>query len=66
MAMNKDLSKVVDFMRLFGKLKDWSDDDPDSLPDLASTDESIIAMGLPQWPNTASLFVILRIEHSKT
>ena len=28
-------------MRLFGKLKEWSEDEPESLPELASTDEPI-------------------------
>jgi hypothetical protein len=41
MTMNKDSPEVVQFMRLFGRLKNWSEDDPESLPDLASTDESI-------------------------
>jgi hypothetical protein len=41
MTMNKDSPEVVKFMTLFGKLKDWSEDDPKSLPDLASKDELI-------------------------
>jgi hypothetical protein len=41
MTMNKDSPEVVKFMLLFQKLKDWSDDDPESLPELASKDESI-------------------------
>jgi hypothetical protein len=41
MNMNKDSPEVVNFMRLFGKLKDWSEDDPGSLPYLADTDEAI-------------------------
>jgi hypothetical protein len=38
MTMNKDSFEVAKFMRFVGKLKDWSDDDPESLPDLASAD----------------------------
>jgi hypothetical protein len=41
MTMNKDSPEVVNFMRLFAKLREWSDDDPDSLPDVANSDESI-------------------------
>ena len=41
MTGNKDSPEVVKFMLLFQRLKDWSDDDPDALPELASTDESI-------------------------
>jgi hypothetical protein len=41
MTMNKDSPEVVNFMRLFAKLKDWSDDDPDGLPEVANSDESI-------------------------
>ena len=41
MTMNKDSPEVAKFMRLFAKLKDWSEDDPNSLPDLANTDEAI-------------------------
>ena len=33
--------EVIKFMQLFQRLKDWSDDDPESLPELASRDESI-------------------------
>src|SRR6476659_9754939 len=33
--------EVIKFMQLFQKLKDWSDDDPESLPELASGDEYI-------------------------
>src|SRR4051812_12209329 len=33
--------EVITFMQLFQRLKDWSDDDPESLPELASKDESI-------------------------
>ena len=41
MTINKDSAEVVNFMRLFGKLKEWSEDEPESLPELASTDEPI-------------------------
>jgi hypothetical protein len=41
MTMNKDSPEVVNFMRLFAKLKDWSDDDSDGLPEVANSDESI-------------------------
>jgi|ERR1022692_943280 hypothetical protein len=41
MTANKDSPEVAKFLSLFGKLKDWSEDDPKSLPDLASKDESI-------------------------
>jgi hypothetical protein len=38
MTMNKDSPEVVKFMRLFGKLKDWSEDDPASLSGAKSID----------------------------
>jgi hypothetical protein len=41
---SKDSSEVVKFMSLLAKLKDWSDDDPASLPDLAKTDEGVKAL----------------------
>ena len=41
MSINKDSPEVVKFMRLFGKVKDWSEDDPESLPDLARADDSV-------------------------
>lgn len=37
----KDTPEVVEFMALFAKLKDWSDDDPEGLSDLAASDESV-------------------------
>ena len=55
MNMNKDSPEVVNFMRLFGKLKDWSEDDPGSLPDLASTDEEIRDLCLELLMAAASL-----------
>jgi Domain of unknown function (DUF4145) len=41
MTTNKDSPEVIKFMHLFGKLKDLSEDDPESLPALASADDSI-------------------------
>ena len=41
MATGKDSAEVVKFMSLFAKLKDWTDDDPASLTDLARDDEAI-------------------------
>lgn len=41
MAGGKDSAEVVKFMSLFAKLKDWTDDDPASLADLAKDDEAI-------------------------
>jgi len=41
MANNKDSGEVVKFMTLFARLKDWSDDDPESLTDLAREDEAV-------------------------
>ena len=38
---NKDSPEVVEFMTLFARLKDWSDDAPDELADLAATDASV-------------------------
>jgi hypothetical protein len=46
MTANKDSPENVKFMRLFGKIKNWSEDDPKSLPALASEDESIKALCL--------------------
>jgi hypothetical protein len=40
-ASGKDSAEVVKFMTLLAKLKDWSDDDPDSLPGLANEDEKV-------------------------
>jgi hypothetical protein len=40
-AAIKDSPEVAEFMRLFQKLKDWSDDDPQALLELATTDELI-------------------------
>ena len=37
----KDTHEVVEFMALFAKLKDWSDDDPEGLSDFAASDESV-------------------------
>lgn len=37
----KDSLEVVNFMELFARLKDWSDDDPEGLFDFAESDESI-------------------------
>lgn len=37
----KDTPEVVEFMALFAKLKDWSDDDPEGLSDFAASDESV-------------------------
>lgn len=39
--LGKDSVEVADFMALFSRLKDWSDDDPDGLFDFASGDESV-------------------------
>lgn len=36
-----DSAEVVKFMALFTRLKDWSDDTPDELADLATTDSSV-------------------------
>jgi hypothetical protein len=41
MTANKESPEVVEFMLLFQRLKDWSDNEPEALPELASTDESI-------------------------
>lgn len=40
-SVSKDSPEVIEFMRLFSRLKDWSDDNPDNLFDLAKTDTSI-------------------------
>ena len=37
----KDTPEVVEFMALFARLKDWSDDDPEGLSDFAASDESV-------------------------
>lgn len=37
----KDTLEVVEFMMLFAKLKDWSDDDPGGLFEFAVSDESV-------------------------
>ena len=41
MSGNKDSAEAVKFMMLFQKLRDWIDDEPDGLNDLAATDESV-------------------------
>jgi hypothetical protein len=41
MTINVASPEVLAFMLLFAKLKEWSEDDADCLPELASTDESI-------------------------
>lgn len=38
---NKDSADVVRFMELFGRLKEWSDDDPEELKAFSVADESI-------------------------
>lgn len=38
---DKDSPEVIDFMALFTRLKDWSDDDPEGLSDFAAGDESV-------------------------
>lgn len=37
----KDSPEVVKFMALFGRLKDWSDNSPEELADLAANDDSV-------------------------
>ena len=37
----KDSGEVVNFMALFARLKDWSDDAPEELADTAATDPSV-------------------------
>lgn len=37
----KDSAEVIDFMTLFTRLKDWCDDAPDELADLATSDSSV-------------------------
>jgi len=37
----KDSAELIEFMTLFTKLKDWSDDDPEGLFDFAAGDESV-------------------------
>jgi Domain of unknown function (DUF4145) len=44
LVANKDSSEVVEFMILFNRLKDWSDDDPGALHELPSKDESVIGL----------------------
>jgi len=39
MTRNKDSDEVVEFLRLFSQLRDWIDDNPEDLPDLASKDD---------------------------
>ena len=41
MASNKDSAEVVKFMALLAQLKDWCDDDPECLPELAKEDEGV-------------------------
>lgn len=37
----KDSPEVLEFMALFARLKDWSDDDPEGLFDFTASDESV-------------------------
>jgi hypothetical protein len=41
MASGKDSSEVVRFISVFEKLKDWSDNDPEGLHELARNDEGV-------------------------
>lgn len=41
MSAGQYSAKVTSFLVLFTKLKDWCDDDPDCLPELASQDEGV-------------------------
>jgi len=40
-AHSKDSAEVIKFMTLFEKLKDWSDNEPESLPKIADADEGV-------------------------
>jgi hypothetical protein len=40
-AHSKDSAAVIKFMSLFEKLKDWSDNEPESLPKLVEADEGL-------------------------
>jgi hypothetical protein len=42
----KDSPEVSEFLRLFARLKDWSDDDPTCMPELAHADEGLRDLGL--------------------
>jgi hypothetical protein len=42
----KDSAEVVEFRRLFARLKDWSEDDPGGLPELAHADKGIEELSL--------------------
>jgi len=37
----KDSAEVVKFMKLFARLKEWSDDQPHGLAELTATDASV-------------------------
>jgi hypothetical protein len=37
----KDSTEVIEFMALFQKLRDWIDDDPNGLEQLAADDEAL-------------------------
>ena len=39
MAFDKDATEVVNFLNLYSKLKDWCDDDPDAIFQLAVADK---------------------------
>src|SRR3974377_2040556 len=41
MTEHKDSLEVVKFMSQFQKVKDWSEDEPESLPDIASKEKEI-------------------------
>jgi hypothetical protein len=45
----KDSLEVAEFMALFAKLKEWSDDDPDGLFDFAAGDESVRKLCIDLW-----------------
>jgi len=42
----KDSPEIVEFRRLFARLREWSEDDPAGLRELARTDEGIQELGL--------------------
>jgi hypothetical protein len=44
--LHKDSTEVVKFMRLFQKVRDWTDNDPESLPELAGKDDGVKALCL--------------------
>ena len=62
MPSSKGSAEVVTFMALLAKLKDWSDDDPESLPGPAKEDEVVMDLCDQLW-RTAHFLEMNELRH---